>query len=71
MVSHHLDNTADYLKTLGQHSQLIAQLYHQGTTVDEQDIDNPRLMNLLIQQRIFSINVLTQWVLILPIKLTA
>lgn len=52
MLSHHLDNTADYLKTLGQHSQLIAQLYHQGTTVNAQDMDNPRLMNLLIQQRI-------------------
>lgn len=52
MVSHHLDNAADYLKALGQHSPLIAQIYHQGTSVDAQDIDNPRLMNQLIQQRI-------------------
>lgn len=52
MVSNYLDNTADYLKTLGLHSPLIAKLYHRGTTVDAQDMDNPRSMNLLIQQRI-------------------
>ena len=51
MVSHNLNNTADYLKMLGKHGELIAKIYHDGGIVS-QNHDNQHAITQLVQQRI-------------------